>query len=55
MYTINKEAVKTVEDVVNVLDMLGILLMDDHPLVEQNKHLLLKHTVEEDIGNKDLW
>lgn len=43
MYMLNKEAIKTVADVADVLEMLGVMLMDDHPLVQRNLHLLMPY------------
>jgi len=43
MYMLNKDAIKTVADIADVFEMLGVILMDDHPLVQQNLHLLMPY------------
>jgi hypothetical protein len=43
MFILNREALKTVEDVADVLELLGVVIMNDHPLAETHKRLLLEY------------
>lgn len=51
MFILNREALKTVDDVADVLELLGVVIMNDHPLAETHARLLTEYVppVEEDV------